>query len=202
MRKLRFPLRLMLVLVTALCIAMGVWIAPRERQRRVVAAIEALEGTVDYVDRNQRGEESFLVTLLRRWLPPVYFDEIIEVNLADTRITDEGLAQLQELSSLESLYLDNTKVTDAGLVHVRRLASLQELRVGNTEVTDVGVPHLLGLTSLRVLNLDNTQITDAGLARLQGIKSLNYLTLNGTKITPEGAGKFFKALPRCGIWGP
>lgn len=88
-RWVQVSLRTMLVLVTLLCIALSLWVASAERQRRAIAAIEALDGSeISYVDRP--------VTFLRRWLPPVYFAEVNVVVLDNTQVTDAGVAKLRK----------------------------------------------------------------------------------------------------------
>lgn len=74
-RWLQFSMRTVLVVVGVLCVALSLWVVPAERQRRAVAAIEAPDGSVFYVD-NQAASESFLTTYLRRWLPQDYLDEV------------------------------------------------------------------------------------------------------------------------------
>lgn len=175
-RWLQFSIRTLLVLVTLLCVALGLWCVPAERQRRAVTAIEKLGGEVAYA--KPAASETFPVPLLRRWLPPVYFDEVEGLYLGDTQVTDAGLARLQGLTGLEILFLDNTPVTDAGLARLQGLTTLRLLSLGDTQVTDAGLAHAQGLTGLRLLFLDNTQVTDAGLAELH------------------------KALPNCEIHGP
>lgn len=175
-RWMQVSLRTVLVLVTLLCVALGLWVGSAERQRRAVADIEKLGGDVKYVE--PAASEKFPVTYLRRWLPADYFDEIEWVDLANTQVTDAGLAYLQGLTGLQALWLNNTHVTDAGLAHLQGLSRLQFLELAETEVTDTGLARLEGLTNLQVLALDNTHVTDAGLARLR------------------------KALPNCQIIGP
>ena len=43
---------------------------------------------------------------------------LTELNLHDTKITDEGLKELAKLQELEVLGLTNTQITDAGLKEV------------------------------------------------------------------------------------
>lgn len=69
-RWLQFSIRTVLVLVTLLCVALSLWVVPAERQRRAVAAIEALDGTVYFGDK-QAASEPFTVGFLRRWPPAV-----------------------------------------------------------------------------------------------------------------------------------
>jgi hypothetical protein len=123
-RWVQVSLRTVLVVVTLLCIALGLWVVPAERQRWTVTAIEKLGGNVGYVGPLTR--DSFPVPFLRRWLPPVYrwlppvyLDEIEYVDFNDTQVTDAGLAHLQGLTGLQWISLDGTRVTDAGLARLR-----------------------------------------------------------------------------------
>lgn len=222
---LQFSLRTMLVLVGALCVALNVWIVPSERQRRAVAAIEALHGRVSYVAA-QPTRESFQETFLRRWLPQTYFHDVIYVVLENAHVTDAELAHVQGLTGLQRLYLTNThisdnglthlqgltrlqrlylidaQITDAGLTHLRGLAALERLCLTNTQVTDAGLAHLQGIPGLRFLILDNTQITDTGLAHLQSLRGLQGLSLQKTKVTDSGLALLRAAIPNCHIEGP
>lgn len=74
-RWIQVSLRTVLALVTLLCVVLSVCVVPAERQRRAVAAIEALGGIVTYMEKHA-ASESYPVTNLRHWLPPVYFDEV------------------------------------------------------------------------------------------------------------------------------
>jgi hypothetical protein len=219
-RWVQFSLRTGFVIVTLLRIALSMWVVPAERQRRAAKAIEAMGGWLDYVPflalvegsgvSDPRESEAFPLTFLRRWLPPDYFDEVLQVHFRNARLTEVGLAHLQRLTSMQTLTLDNTEgtdallaqvqgqtglqqlflgggqITDAGLAHVQGLTGLQDLSLGGTQVTDPGLAYLEGLTSLQELSLANTQVSDAGLAHLQGLTSLQGLRLDNTKVTDAG----------------
>ena len=73
---------------------------------------------------NETASESFAVTVLRRWLPQAYFDEVVSVELYyDDQITDADVAQLEGLTGLQELWLFDTQVTDAGVAHFEGLTS-------------------------------------------------------------------------------
>ena len=114
-------------------------------------------------------------------------------------MTDAGLKELAELTSLQKLALSNTTVTDAGLKELAGLKGLQGLGLAGTKVTDAGLKELAGLKRLRSLGLSRTKVTDAGLKELAGLKRLQILRLSGTKVTDAGVKEFLKALPRCHI---
>ncbi len=123
----QFSLATMFVIVTVLCVGLSLVVAPAERQRRAVAAIEALGGSVEYVELDPDASEPFPRPFLRRWFPRDYFDDVREVYLRPTQDPDAGLAHLQGLTRLQKLYLGGTQVTDAGLAHMQGLTQMKEL---------------------------------------------------------------------------
>lgn len=112
------------------------------------------------------------------------------LDLADTSITDTGLARLSGLDKLQDLYLDGTRVTDAGLQHLQQFATLKRLSLNGTSITGAGLAQLKGLQKLKILALTNTRITDADLRQLQPIEGLEHLDLTATQITGEGLVHF------------
>jgi hypothetical protein len=220
----QFSLATMFVVVTVLCVWMAIVVNRAHRQQDAVAAIEELGGEVEFEKPNQSRSEAFSRRFLRRWMPQDYFDDVHEVWLNGTRVTndglrhlraltklrlllldsnpevtDAGLAQVRGLTRLQVLQLGGTQVTDSGLGHLRGLSELQELQLDGTRVTDGGLVHLQGATELRILSLDGTQVTDAGLIHLRGLTVLQELWLVGTLVTDEGVAELQKALPNCQI---
>src|SRR5438874_12707779 len=88
-----------------------------------VQAIKKLGGTVE-VDAQRPGKP------------------VLEVYLGNTKITDAGLKELNELKNLVVLDLDNTVVTDAGLKELKELKSLKVLSLGDAKITDAGLKNL------------------------------------------------------------
>jgi hypothetical protein len=123
-RWIQLSLRTTLVLVTLLCVALSLWVVPAERQRRAVAAIEALGEIVIYRG-NRATRESFSVAFLRGWLPPVYVDEAMGLQM--DQVTDAGLADLKELTGLRDIDLEGTQITDASLLNLTALSRLQAI---------------------------------------------------------------------------
>lgn len=103
-------------------------------------------------------------------------DQIYELNLAGTKVTDEGLAVLARMKNLHRLHLERTGVTDAGLANLTDLPSLEYLNLYGTSVTDDGLQQLKALKSLKELFLWQSKVTDAGAQRLK--QSLPALTFN------------------------
>jgi hypothetical protein len=113
-------------------------------------------------------------------------DDLLELDLGNTRVSNAGLTYLNGLTSLLSLDLSGTEITDAGLAHLEALSSLRRLTLRNDSVTDAGLIHLTKLTSLQVLDLTNTRITDEGLTYLTKLPSLRVLNVSYTPVTDEG----------------
>lgn len=89
-----------------------------------------------------------------------------------------------------------TKVTDASLATVAKMKNLTNLRLELTGVSDAGLDHLGKLENLEYLNLYGTKVTDAGLDKLSGLKKLKRLYLWQTGVTEEGAKKLTEQLPQ------
>jgi hypothetical protein len=110
------------------------------------------------------------IDLLAKVAPQLY-----DLNLAGTKISDDGLKALDNMSNLRRLHLEKTAVTDAGLSHLKNLNNLE------------------------YLNLYHTSVSDAGLAQLQGLKKLKNVYLWQSKVTDEGAETLKKALPTLSV---
>ena len=113
-------------------------------------------------------------------------DNLRFLSLAETGITDAGLAHLSRLTDLEELHLDNTSITDQGLDALAALPSLRVLDLKDTAVTDAGLARVKDFATLRGLYLTRTRITDAGLANIGSLENLETLILWGTGVTDAG----------------
>ena len=91
----------------------------------------------------------------------------VRISLVNSRITDSGLEQLEELVGVKTLDLGGTKITNAGLAHLGSLADLETLSLHSTRVTNAGLLHLKGLARLETLWLGGTSVTDDGIAELK-----------------------------------
>ena len=107
---------------------------------------------------------------------------VLHLHLA----TDDDLLHVENLASLEYLYLNDSPITDAGLAHLQGASELRELDLHLTPITGVGLVHLQKLTKLRRLRLSCRNFDDAGLAAVKGFPQLEELDLSGTKITDAG----------------
>jgi len=105
-------------------------------------------------------------------------------------ISDKGMRFLKGLSGLEALGLwSNSQLTDKGLEHIKDLGQLKALRIDNAQITDEGLEKLKEsgmLRRLEFLSVNHTQVTDAGLEHLAGAGRLKELSLAGTRVGDGG----------------
>ena len=110
--------------------------------------------------------------------------------------TDEKLSALAPFKDqIVQLDLGRTAISDAGLKTVGSLSRLVQLDLRQTKITDAGLESLTSLKNLRTLNLYGTGVTDSGLKSLGSMKTLKTVYLFGTKATPAGAKQLASALP-------
>ena len=129
-----------------------------------------------------------------------YFANVSRVNLSNSSVTDADLSCLKAFRSLDILDLNNAQqVTDAGLLNLREITSLRVLQLAKTQITDEGLGHLAGLPGLKGLQLSYTNLTDAGLDRLKGFTGLEELYVGDTHVTYEGVTRLKQARPNCQI---
>ena len=63
----------------------------------------------------------------------------------------------------------SSRLGDDALKHIVELTRLQRLDLGGTQITDAGLQHLSGLTDLEELKLHETRVTDEGVKKLQQV---------------------------------
>lgn len=126
---------------------------------------------------------------------------LIELNLhACKKITDAGLFHISNLKQLRHLDIGATKISDAGLAHLCGLSNLEHLSLYYyTKISNAGLVHLADLKKLVFLSLAYTKIGNRGLIHLYGLSNLKELQLGKTKVTEKGIALLKAALPECNI---
>ena len=85
--------------------------------------------------------------------------------LSLTRVSDQGLFNLGQISTINNLNLSYCEITDAGLSHLQHLP-IHTLKLASCHrITDAGMIHLRQMP-LKVLYVSNTNITNRGLDQL------------------------------------
>ncbi|MGI6524156.1 MAG: helicase HerA domain-containing protein [Bdellovibrionota bacterium] len=126
------------------------------------------------------------------------FDNVRELLLSNTHITDKGLISIANLRNLTHLFLDGTDITDDGLKAIMMLPRLQILNLSRTAVSGVGLATLRG-SEIRKLILRETRLTDSGLDCLTEFKQLAEVALEGTAISDKAFDILCSNLPNVNI---
>ena len=162
------------------------WIYPfvpealRERHAQAVETIRRLGGSVDFVRITLAGNS---VQYHKEWRSVVYLPESWQGG-------DDDLKHLTELDNLRELYLVGTPVTDNGLKTIGQLTDIEILHLEEIRCTDAGLAELKPLTKLQRLRIEGPLpqgegFSDNGLATFQGHATLQSLTLSGRRFTND-----------------
>lgn len=121
----------------------------------------------------------------------------------DSKFNDDALSKLEPIANnIVELEIGFSDVTDEGLAAVANMPNLEKLYLQKTLVTDEGIQHLEGLTRLRYLNLYGTQVTDDALDTLVDLPRLKSLFVWETEISKSAAEDFQKQkLEATGVKG-
>jgi len=126
-------------------------------------------------------------------------DPIVEKAIRLQYKKPEGNITKADLENVYELNLGDTQITDAGLRDVAKLQNLEELVLENTQITDEGLKEVAKLQNLKELHLADTKVTDKGLKEVAKLQRLMYFYLHSTKVTKRGMTELKKALPNCEI---
>jgi hypothetical protein len=104
-----------------------------------------------------------------------------------TNITDAGMEYLAELTNLKTvlLHFSSDLITNEGLAKLKTLKSLESLTFGSKSVTISGLSHLNELKNLTRLHVGGIEQDDSGMD-ISGLAKLEGLSL---KLIVEGKGK-------------
>ncbi len=107
-----------------------------------------------------------------------------EIDLSRTAVTDTQLTHLVSLTGLKKLSLESTEAGDIGMASIAKLTNLEQLNLSHTIVTDKGLAALQPLRQLRRLLLNNAQQVNA--TGLPAFPQLEDLELSGTDLNNQG----------------
>jgi hypothetical protein len=126
-----------------------------------------------------------------------------EVWLWEEGVTDEWIAALARVRTLESLTLINTRVGDEGLQRLGHRQGLLVLGLASPLVSDEGLAVLANFPNLKGLGWGGKQIRGDGLVHLRHVPKLEVLYLNATSVVDEALAAVGQrhALKRLELWG-
>jgi len=167
--RIRFGLRTLLIVVTALCVALGLLLHEaidyKRRKDGARALIASLGGKIQSVGWSLEPSDGY------NWLSHMVLDaehpeRLWDVDLSGSAVSKADLATLAKCDWIRVLSLANTTVGDAEMEPVAKLSKLRQLDLSGTAVSDDGLPQLKNLARLVVLRTQGSQITYDGLAEL------------------------------------
>jgi mono/diheme cytochrome c family protein len=143
----------------------------RADEQSAIAQVESYGGQVLGIAKDVEG--------VRVLIPPKTFEGRV--------LSDADLAVLKEIPHIVELDLKNAGIGDEGASHLSALSDLERLHLEKTKITDTGLGHLKGLSKLVYLNIYGTEVSDAGLESLKGLTNLKNLYVWQTKVTEDAA---------------
>ena len=194
---LQFNLRSLMIaiLVVGCCLgALATKIDSKQRERRTVAAIEGLDGSVRY---NWQDEDGDGTPPGPEWLRELVGDdffarvELVTFSRQDRQVSDDDLIalDLEGLTDLKNIEVTSDRVTDVGLARLTEMTELQSLSLRGVWrrdfITDAGIKHLSAMRRLERFSIGSEELTDACLPYLAQIGTLKELALGG-EISDDG----------------
>jgi hypothetical protein len=215
-RWFRISLRTMLLLLTLLCIWLGVKVNQARRQKEAIAALRSIhQNVVLYHQQRDGGYPDFAAEHpAPAWLRQITgddffqrvrgigggnaaftdefaphlsaFDDLTWLRIGDSPASDEVLCQIGDLSSLETVQFIKTPVGDRFMERLASARKLQHLTLDHTRVTDDGLKRLSHLQQLQSVQLINSPIENDGLRGLSNSRNLQALVIADLPIDDEG----------------
>ena len=197
---LRISLRMVFVVLTALCVILAIEVRKAERQKVAVAWVEEMGGSVAYDHEVNKDGEWMIDPVpperpgpnwLRDLIGVDYFETVVTVGFLDRDMTD--LSPLGNLPQLRVLHVNGGHIHSPELTPLANLTELKTLDLSGTHVSDVSP--LANLTNLEDLDLSHTHVN--GLLPLAILTNLKTLGLQDITISNEEIATLQSALPNC-----
>jgi hypothetical protein len=134
--------------------------------------IDALAAGGITVQRNSAGEVFWIDTAGANldehfWIALGDFEQLEQLSLTGSPISDADVSRLTSLPALQSLDLSYTIVTPTGLHVLSRIEDLQTLSLNGIPLNEAAVEPLSRLTRLRSLSLMDTGLAADDVAKVQ-----------------------------------
>jgi len=111
---------------------------------------------------------------------------IVDIDLSNSSVTDDGLSYLLGFNNLEKLDLTRTNIGNRGIETISAIRKLRYLNLTETKIDDRAAPFIKKLPVLEKLILYRTNIGDKSAAEVAQISTLIYLSFSATMITRAG----------------
>lgn len=192
MRRLRFNLRTLGVVVAATALFLGYWNHKATQRRMLADSLRKKGGSVYWAEPSG----SFLLQRISKSLPKEFC--CVPVSVETVGITDAELTSIVRwFPRLQAISFDQPALENEGFEALAGLKSLTQVCVYGD-----GLPEFSGLAlcpQLVKLDIDSTDFEDQHLARLSEIPALQMLMLFQTPVTIEGLTTIKSRMPSCEI---
>ncbi len=205
--RFQYSLRSLLLLVTTLCVLLGIHsilLYSAERQRSVVEYLTNAGVHMDYVIEIEAGDESFYPDWLVSLLGRDYFFGVESVLISSNNIpknadVDALIAKASRLQPLERVRIEHCTLQRDSLLPLAGKSEMDWLSLSRSNADDNHIKLLAGMPKLRVLDLRGTKITDKSVKILCELKNLELLLLRDTNISVASIDQLRDALPDCDV---
>ncbi|MBX3449970.1 MAG: hypothetical protein KF777_10445 [Planctomycetaceae bacterium] len=122
------------------------------------------------------------------------------------QLKDDGAAELAKMPNLRKLYIDNVALSPTGWAAIGRIPSLEVLHVSHSSIGDAAMPLLCEAQNLKEFVLHYSGVSDVGVSYLGKLPHLQKLEISGCSVTGEGllkaqSGSGLSQLKSLGVWG-
>lgn len=109
-----------------------------------------------------------------------------QLRILQSPLKDEDLNIIARIENLEDLDLDFTQITDAGLANLKSCEKLRSLNLTQENLTDNAIDSILKIPNLSELYIHHAAITDEGLKKISQLKNMQVLRVAPGFFTSEG----------------
>jgi hypothetical protein len=116
-------------------------------------------------------------------------------------LTDKALEEIMDqLADVKYLNLAHTRISDQGVTSLLKLKKLNSLILADTQITDQAVRSLAGMTSIEYLDLTGTHLTQQSADILMQFGHLRHLYVGDSGLTQEMIRRIIEALPQTKVY--
>lgn len=108
------------------------------------------------------------------------------VKLSAPWLTDQDVAPVFRLKSLQYLDLSRTAITDDTLHRMRELPNLIHIRINGVPLTGSGFEHWPASSPIQDIEIEDSEFSDEALSYVSRFTNLSYLSVAGKHLTDAG----------------
>lgn len=213
-RLLQFSLRTFLVLLTVVCIWLGIKSQSVHKQREVAGLVQRLGGRLAY-DYQYHDDPFSIVApkpppgpaLLRSLVGDDFFADLVEVEIDNVQdgevrrlaeqttirhlvvsgmLSDRSIESISHLINLERLEIHGGRYSGAGFSELSKLTKLRSLTISDTALSDDAAANIGRLVTIEELSLTNTRLASRQLRHFKDLQKLSTLDLSGNLVGDKG----------------